>query len=110
MSMRFLPWARRGLAGVLNAVDEGGALTSRASFPVTVTVNGADATMGVTAFGPGDVTGLDPDAIVRTVPRQHATNVAPDEFVAPYWSFLLERTPKKQPDEPRTWRKDEYPD
>ena len=35
---------------------------------------------------------------------------APDPFVAPYFSFLLERTPKKQPDEPRTWRKDEYPD
>ncbi len=35
---------------------------------------------------------------------------APDPFVAPYWGFLLERTPKKQPDEPRTWRKDEYPD
>jgi predicted dithiol-disulfide oxidoreductase (DUF899 family) len=38
------------------------------------------------------------------------TAVAPDSFVAPYWSFLLERTPKKQPDEPRSWRKDEYPD
>ena len=35
---------------------------------------------------------------------------APDPFVAPYFSFLLERTPKEQPDEPRTWRKDEYPD
>jgi predicted dithiol-disulfide oxidoreductase (DUF899 family) len=35
---------------------------------------------------------------------------APDPFVAPYFSFLLERTPKPQPDEPRTWRKDEYPD
>jgi predicted dithiol-disulfide oxidoreductase (DUF899 family) len=35
---------------------------------------------------------------------------APDPFVAPYFSFLLERTPKKQPDEPRSWRKDEYPD
>jgi predicted dithiol-disulfide oxidoreductase (DUF899 family) len=34
---------------------------------------------------------------------------APDPFVAPYFSFLLERTPKAQPDEPRTWRKDEYP-
>jgi len=28
----------------------------------------------------------------------------------PYYSFLLERTPKVQPAEPRTWRKDEYPD
>ncbi|HEV3101754.1 MAG TPA: DUF899 family protein [Candidatus Dormibacteraeota bacterium] len=35
---------------------------------------------------------------------------APDPFVAPYFSFLLERTPKAQPDEPRTLRKDEYPD
>ena len=35
---------------------------------------------------------------------------APDPFVAPYYSALLERTPNDQPEEPRTWRKDEYPD
>ena len=35
---------------------------------------------------------------------------APDRFVAPYSTFLLERTPKPQPGEPRAWRKDEYPD
>ena len=35
---------------------------------------------------------------------------APDPFVAPYFSFLLDRTPKPQPPEPRTWRKDEYPE
>jgi predicted dithiol-disulfide oxidoreductase (DUF899 family) len=35
---------------------------------------------------------------------------APDPFVAPYHSFLLERTPKPQSGEPRAWRKDEYPD
>jgi predicted dithiol-disulfide oxidoreductase (DUF899 family) len=35
---------------------------------------------------------------------------APDPFVAPYYSFLLERTPEAQPPEPRAWRKDEYPD
>ena len=34
---------------------------------------------------------------------------APDPFVAPYYSSLLERTPKAQPAEPRSWRKDEYP-
>jgi predicted dithiol-disulfide oxidoreductase (DUF899 family) len=38
------------------------------------------------------------------------TVMAPDPFVAPYHSFLLERTPKAQPAEPRMWRKDEYPD
>ena len=35
---------------------------------------------------------------------------APDPFVAPYFSFLLERTPKAQPDDANTLRKDEYPD
>jgi predicted dithiol-disulfide oxidoreductase (DUF899 family) len=35
--------------------------------------------------------------------------MAPDPFVAPYFSFLLDRTPKPQPAEPRAWRKDEYP-
>jgi predicted dithiol-disulfide oxidoreductase (DUF899 family) len=38
------------------------------------------------------------------------TVTAPDPFVAPFFSFLLERTPKPQPPEPRAWRKDEYPD
>jgi predicted dithiol-disulfide oxidoreductase (DUF899 family) len=38
------------------------------------------------------------------------TVTAPDPFVAPYFNFLLERTPKAQPAEPRGWRKDEYPD
>src|SRR5207244_8892460 len=37
------------------------------------------------------------------------TVMAPDRFVAPYHAFLLERTPKAQPAEPRAWRKDEYP-
>jgi predicted dithiol-disulfide oxidoreductase (DUF899 family) len=34
---------------------------------------------------------------------------APDPFVAPYHVSLLNRTPKPQADEPRAWRKDEYP-
>jgi predicted dithiol-disulfide oxidoreductase (DUF899 family) len=35
---------------------------------------------------------------------------APDPFVAPYFAFLLERTPKQPSDDPETLRKDEYPD
>ncbi len=38
------------------------------------------------------------------------TVMAPDPFVAPYHSFLLKRTPKAEAEEPRAWRKDEYPD
>ena len=35
---------------------------------------------------------------------------APDPFVAPFFNFLLERTPNPQPDDPTIYRKDEYPD
>jgi predicted dithiol-disulfide oxidoreductase (DUF899 family) len=38
------------------------------------------------------------------------TVMAPDPFVAPYFSFLLERTPKPQPGPAFAKRKDEYPD
>ncbi|MBA2522485.1 MAG: DUF899 domain-containing protein [Solirubrobacterales bacterium] len=37
------------------------------------------------------------------------TVVAPDPFVAPYFSSLVERTPKGPQDQYRAWRKDEYP-
>jgi predicted dithiol-disulfide oxidoreductase (DUF899 family) len=35
---------------------------------------------------------------------------APDPFVAPYHSSLLDRTPRADDGPPRAWRKDEYPD
>jgi predicted dithiol-disulfide oxidoreductase (DUF899 family) len=38
------------------------------------------------------------------------TVTAPDAFVVPYYSLLLDRTPKGRSAEPRAWRKDEYPD
>jgi predicted dithiol-disulfide oxidoreductase (DUF899 family) len=38
------------------------------------------------------------------------TVMAPDPFVRPYFSFLVERTAKAPSAETRAWRKDEYPD
>jgi predicted dithiol-disulfide oxidoreductase (DUF899 family) len=38
------------------------------------------------------------------------TVTAPDPFVAPFFSFLLDRTPMPQPEVPLSYRKDEYPD
>jgi predicted dithiol-disulfide oxidoreductase (DUF899 family) len=35
---------------------------------------------------------------------------APDPFVQPFFSFLLDRTAKPEPEDPTTFRKDEYPD
>jgi predicted dithiol-disulfide oxidoreductase (DUF899 family) len=55
--------------------------------------------------GPGWIAfARDNDTVYHTY-----TVMAPDPFVAPYFSFLLDRTPKPQPEEPRAWRKDEYP-
>jgi predicted dithiol-disulfide oxidoreductase (DUF899 family) len=36
--------------------------------------------------------------------------MAPDPFVAPFHSFLIDRTPIEPPEAPSTMRKDEYPD
>jgi hypothetical protein len=52
----------------------------------------------------------DPLPFVLRLSYHTYTVMAPDPFVAPYHSFLLERTPKPEPEEPRAWRKDEYPD
>ncbi|MBK5224232.1 MAG: hypothetical protein JJE52_15440, partial [Acidimicrobiia bacterium] len=82
MTMRFLPWTRRGLAAELDAVDGGGALPARASFPVRLTVNGSQARTDIVTYGPGDVTGIDIEAIVRSAPGRFAQNVAPDEMAA----------------------------
>jgi len=38
------------------------------------------------------------------------TVTAPDPFVSPFFAFLLDRTPKSQPEAPLAYRKDEYPD
>jgi predicted dithiol-disulfide oxidoreductase (DUF899 family) len=44
-----------------------------------------------------------------TVYHTYTVTGPADPFVAPYHSFLLDRTPKPQPEAPRAWRKDEYP-
>ncbi len=84
MSYRFLPWVRRGLAAELPDSDPiAGDLPARARLPVRLTLaHGAQAPMDLELYGPGDVTGLDTRAIVRTEPRRGTPNFAPDQFAA----------------------------
>ena len=49
-------------------------------------------------------------ALVDGVVYHTYTVMAPDPFVAPYYTYLLDRTPKVRHDQFRAWRKDEYPD
>lgn len=84
MSYRFLPFVRRGLADRIPDSDPlVGTISSRARFPVRVTVSTGDtADVDLRLHGPGDVIGVDPRVIVRTEPPRLARNVAPDQFAA----------------------------
>ena len=56
--------------------------------------------------GPGWIAFANEDGVVYHT----YTVMAPDPFVAPYYSSLLDRTPKGRQDGFRAWRKDEYED
>jgi hypothetical protein len=83
----FLPWVRHGLA---NQIVASGPL--RASVAVQLRlgvhqVDGADVALDfpprdVQLYGPGDVTGLDQRAVIRTEPREWIANFEPNYLAA----------------------------
>ncbi|RMG72129.1 MAG: hypothetical protein D6722_05905 [Bacteroidetes bacterium] len=69
----FLPWMRQGFASEIIETDHlgqgsGGPL-ERARIPVSIAVNQNRIQQEVHITGPGDILGLNPDAILRTEPR-----------------------------------------
>lgn len=79
---RFLPWARRGLASAIPA-PSGASVSMRADVAVDVVVGGlGTVSTGATLAGPGDIIGLDPTTIVRTIPRPNTTNAEPSFLAA----------------------------
>lgn len=79
----FLPWLRRGLGGMIS-----GSTGMRATINVGLDISGepvsgsvpltAHVQKSVEMFGPGDVTGIDMRAIVRTEPRSRVANFEPN--------------------------------
>jgi hypothetical protein len=68
-SVMFLPWVRQGAATAITAVDTLGSQPGSTRITATVSVNSADPVpMPVRLFGPSDVAGLNPRAIVRREP------------------------------------------
>jgi len=90
-------WVRRGLASLIS----GQVTTNFASLPVSIGVNGKPVTApAVRLIGPGDITGLDARAVVRTEPRDgtdtfEANYLAGVEFALPDlpWLFTPAATP-----------------
>jgi hypothetical protein len=81
----FLPWLRQGIANTITAQDLDPAVKTRASTHVELTLSGdpvtgaaeltATVAQDIALYGPGDIIGIDPRAIIRTDPRNWITNV-----------------------------------
>lgn len=71
----FASWVRRGL----NSFATGQPKTNYASLPVALSINGTPiAGPSVRLVGPGDVTGLDAGAVIRTDPRDGTDSFEPN--------------------------------
>jgi hypothetical protein len=80
----FLPWVRQGAASGIATPDSLGAdQAGVAATAVSLRVNNAHAiTRQVRLYGPGDVTGIDTQQIIRIEPRHLAMDFEPNYFPA----------------------------
>jgi hypothetical protein len=81
-SYAFLPWLRRGMATEIARVDGTGPDAPRASVPVELDFNNGDlsASASLDLLGPGEVTGIDPRAVIRTWPASGASEAESNGF------------------------------
>jgi hypothetical protein len=80
----FLPWVRAGAAADIQPPDTlGQGQLGAVTVSVKLRINDADdITRRVRLYGPGDVTGIDPQQVVRTEPRNLAAEFEPNYFSA----------------------------
>jgi len=95
----FLPWLRRGLANKIVETDpltDAPASAPNASVKVGVKVMADDKAQqtvqhDVVLLGPGDISGMERNAVVKTEPRRGVANFEPNYF--PYIEFYEEDFP-----------------
>jgi len=83
-SYSFLPWLRQGIANTITTADGDASVKTRATVDVTLQATGAavgggpplvqSVSQNIALYGPGDIVGIDVNAIVRTDPRPWITN------------------------------------
>src|SRR5262245_16538363 len=81
----FLPWAQSGAAANIpdSAIARLGAnQPGVVSLPVRLVVNAEPVDKTVRMYGPGDVTGIDPQQVVRVEPRRGTSDFEPNYFPA----------------------------
>jgi len=88
----FNAWLRRGIGRSITEVDtlgtSNGIVKERASVPIDVTVNTRPVHKDFSMLGPGDVLGINPNAVVRTEPRDWVTDFEPNYL--PFIEFYEE--------------------
>jgi hypothetical protein len=106
----FLPWVRQGAAGGIEMPDSLGANQAGVvSVPVNLRVNDAvEIPRQVRLYGPGDVTGIDPQQVVRTDPRPQTRDFEPNyfpaiEFDRPDFPWLFTPAKAKDTGQLRPW-------
>jgi hypothetical protein len=97
----FLPWLRLGVANNITAADEDRSVNVRASIVVDLKITGwpvegetdltATVSRDVALYGPGDIVGIDPKAVVKVEPRHWITNFEANYL--PYIEFYEEDFP-----------------
>ena len=104
----FLPWLRQGIVNQIS-----GNSGNRATIPIKLVVEGENVegaekqsitvSKDIEIYGPGDITGLDPQSIVKVEPRNWITNFEPNYL--PYIDFYDEDLPwRYSPDTPSNHR------
>src|SRR5205809_5433478 len=81
----FLPWTQPSVAANIpdSAIDRLGAnQPGVVSLPVRLVVNAEAVEKTVRLYGPGDVTGIDPQQVVRVEPRRGTRDFEPNYFPA----------------------------
>ncbi|MEZ5330379.1 MAG: tachylectin-related carbohydrate-binding protein [Verrucomicrobiales bacterium] len=79
----FLPWVRQGAAGGIQTPDMSTGQPGVASMSVTLRINNsANVERRVQLYGPGDVTGIDPQQVIRMEPPPLSTDFEPNYFPA----------------------------
>jgi hypothetical protein len=91
----FSAWLRRGIGVHINEADTlgagGGSVKERASVPVDVLVNTQPVHKDFALMAPGDVIGINPDAVLRCEPRDWVTDFEPNYL--PFVEFYEEDLP-----------------
>jgi hypothetical protein len=79
----FLPWVRQGAAAGIPTIDRTPNQAGVVSVTARLRVNDTpDIQRQVRLYGPGDVTGIDAQQVIRTEPRHLATDFEPNYFPA----------------------------